>query len=87
MSFGKVKQIACAQVKTDKKDTFILARLLAANMVPTRWVPPKHVRELRQLVSHRRRLAGMHTQVVNRLPWRAGPGDAQCGPPPSSQSS
>jgi len=24
----KVKQIACARVKTDKKDTFILARLL-----------------------------------------------------------
>jgi transposase len=63
----KVKQIACARVKTDKKDTFILARLLAANLVPTVWVPPKHVRELRQLVSHRRRMAGMHTQVVNRM--------------------
>jgi transposase len=63
----KVKQIACARVKTDKKDTLILARLLAANLVPTVWVPPKHVRELRQLISHRRRLAGMHTQVVNRM--------------------
>jgi transposase len=63
----KVKQIACARVKTDKKDTFILARLLAANLVPTVWVPPKHVRELRQLISHRRRMAGMHTQVVNRM--------------------
>ena len=63
----KVKQIACARVKTDKKDTFILARLLAANLVPTVWVPPTHVRELRQLVSHRRRMAGMHTQVVNRM--------------------
>ncbi|MCJ7533282.1 MAG: IS110 family transposase [Anaerolineales bacterium] len=63
----KVKQIACARVKTDKKDTLILARLLAANLVPTVWVPPKHVRELRQLVSDRRRLVGMHTQVVNRM--------------------
>ena len=63
----RVKQIACARVKTDKKDTFILARLLAANLVPTVWVPPKHVRELRQLISHRRRMAGMHTQVVNRM--------------------
>jgi len=63
----KVKQIACARVKTDKKDTMILARLLAANLVPTVWVPPKHVRELRQLVSQRRRLVGMHTQVVNRM--------------------
>jgi transposase len=63
----KVKQIACARVKTDKKDTLILARLLAANLVPTVWVPPRHVRELRQFVSHRRRLANMHTQVVNRM--------------------
>lgn len=63
----KVKQIACARVKTDNKDALILARLLAANLVPTVWVPPKHVRELRQFVSHRRRLANMHTQVVNRM--------------------
>jgi transposase len=63
----KVKQIACARVKTDKKDAFILARLLAANLVPTVWVPPQRVRELRQLISHRRRLAEMHTQVVNRM--------------------
>ena len=54
MSFGKVKQIACARVKTDNKDTLILARLLAANLVPTVWVPPQPVRELRQFVSHRR---------------------------------
>ena len=63
----KVKQIACARVKTDKKDTLILARLLAAHLVPTVWVPPKHVRELRQLISQRRKLVGMHTQVVNRM--------------------
>jgi len=63
----KVKQIACARVKTDKKDTLILARLLAANLVPTVWVPPRHVRELRQLISQRRKLVGMHTQVVNRM--------------------
>ena len=63
----KVKQIACARVKTDKKDTLILARLLAANLIPTVWVPPQHVRELRQLISQRRKLVGMHTQVVNRM--------------------
>jgi transposase len=63
----KVKQIACARVKTDNKDTLILARLLAANLVPSVWVPPKHVRELRQFISQRRKLANMHTQVVNRM--------------------
>ena len=31
---AKVKQIGQARVKTDVRDTFILARLLAANLVP-----------------------------------------------------
>jgi transposase len=63
----KVKQIACARVKTDIRDTLILARLLAANLVPVVWVPPLHVRQLRQLLSQRRQLVETHTQIVNRL--------------------
>lgn len=64
---AKVKQIAHARVKTDVRDTFILARLLAANLVPDVWVPPVHVRELRQLLSQRRQLVEIHTQIVNRM--------------------
>jgi transposase len=63
----KVKQIAQARVKTDVRDTFILARLLAANLVPEVWVPPAHVRELRQLLSQRRQLVETHTQIVKRM--------------------
>jgi transposase len=63
----KVKQIAQARVKTDIRDTLILARLLAANMVPVIWVPPAHVRNLRYLLSQRRHLVGMHTATVNRM--------------------
>jgi transposase len=63
----KVKQIASARVKTDIRDTLILARLLAANMIPAIWVPPVHVRNLRYLLSQRRQLVGMHTQTVNRM--------------------
>ena len=63
----KVKQIAQARVKTDIRDTLILARLLAANLVPEVWVPPAHVRELRQLLSQRRQLVETHTQTVNRM--------------------
>lgn len=63
----KVKQIANARVKTDVRDTLILARLLAANLVPTVWVPPKQVRELRQLLAQRREMVETHTQVVNRM--------------------
>jgi len=63
----KVKQIAYARVKTDIRDTLILARLLAANLVPVVWVPPLHVRQLRQLLSQRRQMVETHTQIVNRM--------------------
>lgn len=63
----KVKQIAQARVKTDIRDTLILARLLAANIIPAIWVPPVEVRNLRYLLSQRRHLVGMHTQTVNRM--------------------
>jgi transposase len=63
----QVKQIARARVKTDIRDTFILAKLLAANLVPEIWVPPAHVRELRQLLSQRRQLVETHTQILNRM--------------------
>jgi transposase len=63
----KVKQIARARVKTDIRDTLILARLLAANLVPDVWVPPLHVRQLRQLLSQRRQFVETHTQIVNRM--------------------
>jgi transposase len=64
---ARVKQIANARVKTDIRDTFILARLLAANLVPDVWVPPAHVREMRQLLSQRRQLVETHTQILNRM--------------------
>jgi transposase len=62
-----VKLIAASMVKTDKIDTLILARLLAANILPAIWVPPVHVRELRSLISHRRRLVKQRSAAKNRL--------------------
>jgi transposase len=63
----QVKQIARARVKTEIRDTLILARLLAANLVPEVWVPPLHVRQLRQLLSQRRQFVETHTQILNRM--------------------
>ena len=63
----QVKLIAAAMVKTDKKDTMTLARLLAVNLIPAVWVPPLHVRDLRALLAHRRRLVSQQTQSKNRL--------------------
>jgi len=62
-----VKLIAASMVKTDKIDTLVLARLLAANILPAIWVPPVYVRELRGLVAHRQRLIKQRTAARNRL--------------------
>lgn len=62
-----IKWISSANVKTDGHDTLKLARLLAAGMIPTVWVPPEAVRQLRALVSHRQRLIRQRTQARNRL--------------------
>jgi len=63
----QVKLIAATMVKTDKKDTMTLARLLAVNLVPAIWVPPLPVRDLRALLAHRRQLVSQQTQSKNRL--------------------
>jgi transposase len=44
-----------------------LARLSAAGLIPEVWVPPHHVRELRALLAHRRRLVKTQTMLKNRL--------------------
>jgi len=62
-----VKTIVASFVKTDKRDTIALARLLAANFLPEVWVPPPHVRELRAMVSHRKQLVQERTAAKNRL--------------------
>ncbi len=64
---GVIKLIAHARVKTDRRDTLHLARLLAARMIPAVWVPPREVREVRGLLTHRRRLVAQRVQASNRL--------------------
>lgn len=62
-----VQWISSANIKTDAQDAIKLARLLAAGLVPSVWVPPEPVRQLRGLVSHRQRLIRQRTQARNRL--------------------
>jgi transposase len=64
---GKLPWIGQAKVKTDKQAVMKLAKLCAAGLIPQVWVPPVHVRELRMLFSHRRRLVKVSTLVKNRL--------------------
>ena len=64
---GAVGEIVGARVKTDTKDIERLLKLLFGGIVPEVWVPPAHVREMRQLLSQRRQLVETHTQIVNRM--------------------
>ena len=63
----QVKLISSARVKTDKHDALVLAKLLAANLLPAVWVPPVSVRELRGLVAHRERFCRDRRAAKNRL--------------------
>jgi transposase len=62
-----VSLIARAQVKTDKKSAFTLARLHAVGLLPSVWVPPQAVRDHRALVSQRSKMVRLSTQAKNRL--------------------
>lgn len=59
--------IVHAQVKTDKKAAYQLARLHAKGLLESIWVPPQEVRDLRTLVAQRRKMTNLKTQIKNRL--------------------
>jgi transposase len=60
------RAISTAKVKTDARDPLTLARLLAGGLLPTIWIPPKEVRELRALLAHRRRLVEWRPRARHR---------------------
>lgn len=53
--------------KTDKKDSEWIAKLLLSGLLKGSFVPPQHIRELRVLHRHRRKLIGDRTKEKNRL--------------------
>ena len=63
----KTRMIGEARVKTDKIDARILADLLRGNLLPTSYVPPKEIRELRHLVRYRIFLGRYRAILKNRI--------------------
>lgn len=53
--------------KTDVSDAAWIAQLLQCGLLRGSFVPPRPVRELRDLTRQRAQLAGEHTRVVNRI--------------------
>jgi transposase len=63
----KTRLIAEAKVKTDKIDARALADLLRADLLPTSYVPPEDIRELRHLVRQRIHLGRHRARLKNQI--------------------
>lgn len=63
----RTRAIAEAKVKTDRVDSTILAHLLRADLVPAAYIPPRAIRELRELLRYRAALVRLQTMVKNRV--------------------
>lgn len=63
----KTKAIASARIKTDKLDSTVLAQLLRADLIPTAYIPPRAVRDTRELLRYRAALVSLRTALKNRI--------------------
>ena len=77
----KVKAIAEAKIKTDEIDSETLAHLLRADLLPESYVPPREIRDLRELVKRRAFLVGMRTRLKNRIHAELAKRDIDPGSP------
>jgi len=62
----KTRSIAEKKIKTDARDSEVLAKLLM-EWLPTAYVPPKEIRELRDLVMLRTYLVMVRTMFKNKV--------------------
>jgi transposase len=63
----KVKAIASAKIKTDKIDARVLADLLKAELIPEVYIPPKDIRQQKDLLRQRCWLVKSKTALKNRI--------------------
>ncbi len=63
----KVKLIAESKIKNDRIDSLVLAQLYRMDYLPTSYVPPREIRQARDLLRHRIALVRQRTQVKNRI--------------------
>jgi transposase len=64
---AKTRAIAEAKVKTDKVDAEILAQLLAADYLPSMWLPDAETNALRRQVLRRAHIVLQRTRLNNRV--------------------
>lgn len=64
-----VQMIAHAQIKTDKRDSEVLAQLLRMGMIPEVYQRDKSNREGQRVLRHRAYYVASRTKVKNRIRW------------------
>lgn len=63
----KAKMMMCQKNKTDKLDAGGLAKLLHNGTLPVVWIPPAHLRDLREICRYRMYLSHLRTGLKNRI--------------------
>ena len=63
----KTKLIAESKKKTDRVDAKVLADLARTNFLPTAYLPPDDIYELREIIRERIRLKKLSTSIKNRI--------------------
>ncbi|MDP2926171.1 MAG: IS110 family transposase [Nanoarchaeota archaeon] len=63
----KTRAIAEARIKTDSIDADTLCDLLRADLVAESYIPPKEIRNLRNIMRQRKTIVKMQTQTKNRV--------------------
>jgi transposase len=64
---AKTRAIAEAKVKTDKVDAAVLAQLLAADYLPSVWLPDEDTLALRRQVTRRAHIVRQRTRLKNQV--------------------
>jgi transposase len=61
------KAVAAARIKNDKVDSKILAELLRTDFLPTAYIQPKAIRDLKELIRQRAVYVEMRTRIKNKI--------------------
>jgi len=63
----KTRAIASAKIKTDKIDARILAHLLRTELLPRAYLPPRPIRDLREVIRYRAGLVRERVVIKNKI--------------------
>jgi transposase len=63
----KVRLIAESKNKSDKVDALVLAQLERTDYLPQAYIPPRPVRDMRELLRYRLVLVRLRTSLKNRI--------------------